>query len=55
MDPLSGKLQTAGLQILDAHQPINKTAPSIDDVKEAVAKLRSEKVAGICNISAMVD
>ena len=32
--------------------PIDETAPSIDDVKEAVAKLRGGKAVGICNISA---
>ena len=40
------------LQTLDADPPIDETAPSIDDVKEAVAKLRGGKAAGICNISA---
>ena len=30
---------------------IDKTAPSIEDIKEAVAKLRGEKAAGICTIS----
>ena len=39
MDPPSGQLQTAELQ-------------TIGDVKEAVAKLRGGKAAGICNISA---
>ena len=52
VDPPSGQLQTAGLQTLDAEPPINETAPSIDDGKEAVAMLRSGKAAGICNISA---
>ena len=48
----SGQLRTAGLQTLDADPPIDETAPSIGDVKEAVAKLRGGKAAGICNISA---
>ena len=52
MDPPSRQLQIAGLQTLDADPPIDDTAPSIGDVKEAVAKLRGEKAAGICNISA---
>ena len=52
MDPGSGQLRTAGLETLDADPPIDETALSIDDVKEAVAKVRSEKAAGICNISA---
>ena len=51
MDPPSGQLQTAGLQTLDADPPIDETAPSIGDVKKAVAKLRGGKVASICNIS----
>ena len=47
MDPPSGQLRTTGLQTLDADPPIDKTAPSIGDVKEAVAKLRGGKAAGI--------
>ena len=43
-DPPSGQL--------DADPPIDETAPSIDDVKEAVANLRVRKAAGICNTSA---
>ena len=50
-DPPSRQLRTAGLQTLDADPPADETAPSIDDVKEAVAKLRCGKVAGVCNIS----
>ena len=52
LHPPSGQLRTAGLQTLDADPPIDETAPSIGDVKEAVAKLRGGKAAGICNISA---
>ena len=52
MDPPSGQLQTARLQTLDADPPIDETVPSIGDVKEAVAKLRGGKAAGVCNISA---
>ena len=37
---------------MDVDPPIEETAPSFDDVKEAVAKLMSGKVAGVCNISA---
>ena len=37
---------------MDAHPPINEVALSIDEVKDAVAKLRSGTAAGICNISA---
>ena len=52
VDPPSGQLQTAGLQMLDADPPIDETAPSIGNVNEAVAKLRGGMAAGICNISA---
>ena len=38
--------------MLDADPPIDETAPSIDDVKEAVAKLKGGKTTGICNIRA---
>ena len=51
VDPPSGQLQIAGLQTLDADPPIDESAASIGDVKEAVAKLRGGKAAGICNIS----
>ena len=40
------------MQTLDADPPIDETAPSIGDGKEAVAKLRDGKAAGIRNISA---
>ena len=40
------------MQTPGADPPIDETAPSIGDVKEAVAKLRGGKAAGICNISA---
>ena len=46
------QLRTAGLQTLDANPPIDETAPSIGDVKEAVTKLRGGKASGICNINA---
>ena len=52
VNPPSGQLQTTGLQVVDANPSINEAAPSIDEVKEAVAKLRGGKAAGICNISA---
>ena len=47
VDPPSRQLLTAGWQTLDADPPFDKTAPSIGDVKEAVAKLRGGKAAGI--------
>ena len=37
---------------MDADPPIYETAPSTDDVKEAVAKLKGGVAAGICNINA---
>ena len=52
VDLPSGKLQTAGLKILDADLPVDGSASSIDDVKEALAKLRDKKLTGICNINA---
>ena len=52
MDPPSGQVQTAGLQTLNADPPSEETAPSIEDVKRPVAKLRGGKAAGVCNISA---
>ena len=36
----------------DTDPPIDETAPSIYDVKEAVAKLREGNAACVCNISA---
>ena len=51
VNPPSRQVQTTGLQVMDADPPINKAAPSIDEVKEAVAKLRGGKAAGICNMS----
>ena len=52
LHPPSGQLRTARLQTLDADPPIDETAPSIGDVREAVAKLKGRKAVGICNISA---
>ena len=51
VDPPSEQLQTAGLQTLDVDPLIDEIAPSIDDVREAVAKLRGGKAAGVCNIN----
>ena len=52
INPPSEQLQTTGLHVMDADPPINEAAPSIDEVKEAEAKLMGGKAAGICNISA---
>ncbi|KAG0725535.1 Alpha-N-acetylglucosaminidase [Chionoecetes opilio] len=40
------------LMAVDADPPIDETAPSLDEVREAVAKLRGGKAAGVCKISA---
>ena len=48
----SRQLPTTDIQVMDAGPPINEAALSIDEVKEAVTKLRCGKAAGICNISA---
>ena len=37
---------------MNADSPINEVPPSIDEVEDALAKLRLGKAAGICNISA---
>ena len=52
VNPPSEQLQTTGLQVAGDDLPINEAAPSIDEVKESVAKLMGGKAAGICNISA---
>ena len=38
--------------MIDADPPINKAAPSFNEVKEGVARMNSGKAAGICNTSA---
>ena len=50
-EPLSSYLQTAGLYVLNADQPINEAPPSLVNVREAVVMLRRGKAAGICNIT----
>ncbi|KAG0728096.1 putative protein in type-1 retrotransposable element R1DM [Chionoecetes opilio] len=52
VDPPTEQLHTTGLQAVDADPPIDETAPSLDEVREAVAKLRGGKASGVCNISA---
>ena len=37
--------------MLDTDSSIDETEPSIDDLKETVAKLRDGKADGICNVS----
>ena len=51
-DPPIEQLRTDGLRVVDADPPINETAPSLDEVREAVARLRGGKAPGVCNISA---
>ena len=50
-DPPSGQLPTTGLQVADADPSIDESPPSLDEVREAVVKLRGGKAPGICNIS----
>ncbi|KAG0730078.1 Cysteine protease ATG4D [Chionoecetes opilio] len=50
VDPPTGQLHTTGLQAVDADPPIDETAPSLDEVREAVAKLSGGKAAGVCKI-----
>ena len=52
VNPPTGQLQITGLQMVDADPPINEAPPYIDEIKEAVAKLRGGKAADNCNISA---
>ncbi|KAG0720330.1 putative uncharacterized transposon-derived protein F52C9.6 [Chionoecetes opilio] len=52
VDPPTEQLHTTVLQAVDADPPIDETAPSLDEVREAVAKLKGGKAAGVCNISA---
>ncbi|KAG0716601.1 LINE-1 reverse transcriptase [Chionoecetes opilio] len=52
VDPPTEQLHTTGLQAVDADPPIDETAPSLDEVREAVAKLKGGKAADVCNISA---
>ncbi|KAG0715742.1 Cyclin-dependent kinase 8 [Chionoecetes opilio] len=52
VDPPIEQLHTTGLRAMDADPPIDETAPFLDEVREAVAKLRGGKAAGVCNISA---
>ena len=50
-EPPTGQLQLAGLQTLAADPPIDVAAPSLAEVREAVAKLKGGKAPGVCNIS----
>ncbi|KAG0723665.1 Dipeptidase 3 [Chionoecetes opilio] len=52
VDPPTEQLHTTGLRTVDTDPPIDETAPSLDEVREAVAKLSGGKAAGVCNISA---
>ena len=52
VDPPSRQLTTTGLETLEADPPIDETPPSLDEVREAVARLRGGKAPGVCNISA---
>ena len=39
---------------MDTDPTINESAPSVDEVKEAVVRLRGREAAGICNIRCKV-
>ena len=52
VNPESGRLQTAELQVVDVDPPINEAPPSTNEVKEAIARLMGGKTADICNIRA---
>ncbi|KAG0728585.1 hypothetical protein GWK47_032183 [Chionoecetes opilio] len=52
VDHPAEQLHTTGLREVDADPPIDETAPSLDEVRKAVAKLRGRKAAGVCYISA---
>ena len=52
VNPSNRQLQITGLQMVDADPSINEATPSFGEVKEAVAKFRDGKAAGICNIGA---
>ncbi|KAG0714390.1 hypothetical protein GWK47_014255 [Chionoecetes opilio] len=52
VDPPIGQLHTTGLQALDGDPSIDETAPSFDEVREALTKLMGGKAAAVCNISA---
>lgn len=47
VDPPSEQLPAAGLQVADANLTIDKTSPSLDEVREAVEKLKGGKATGI--------
>ena len=40
VNPLSGQFETTWLQVMDANPLINEIVPSLDEVNEAVVKLR---------------
>ena len=50
--PPAEQLRAEGVQTLDADPPINEATPSLEEVKEAVDRLRGGKAPGVCNISA---
>ena len=50
--PPAERLRGDGVQTLDADPPINEATPSLDEVKEAVDRLRGGKAPGVCNVSA---
>ena len=51
-EPPSGELPSAGIQPLVAVPPLDEAVPSLDEVKKAVARLKSGRAAGVCDIPA---
>lgn len=50
-NPPSGQLPVAEFQVADTDPPIDKIPPSLDRVRDPVAKLRRGNAPGICIIS----
>lgn len=53
-EPPSGQLPLFGLQIAAADPPIDKSPPSLVEVREVIRKLKGGKAAWNCNIMAVV-
>lgn len=50
VDTPHGQLPVAGLLVANADPPLDKTQPSLAEVREAVTKLRGGQAPGIFNI-----
>lgn len=49
--PSVGQLPTAKLQIVDGNPPLDKTPPSCDQVRLALAVLWGAEAADVCSIN----